>query len=172
LDSCLYHPDSPVDLLSIDVNGNPDKETRIESCYSTHVLTWSFGQFQKTFLTPSSGLPELPFNKGFQEYKSFCTKTSSFANSVFSSNDTANVNVIPFNDDEVNVANDPSDNDINTLFMLNESVIFKVGKGITCQVNYLGPHIINKVLKHKFHTGNDTDLFVDAILLSSLTHQT
>jgi hypothetical protein len=55
LDSCLYHPNSPVNLLYmrwlaekfIVANGNPDNETRIESCYSTHVLTWSFGQFWK-----------------------------------------------------------------------------------------------------------------------------
>jgi hypothetical protein len=74
LDNCLYHPDSPVDLLSmrclaekfIDANGNPDKETRIESCYSTHFLTWSFGQFRKTFPTPISGLPKLLFNEGFK----------------------------------------------------------------------------------------------------------
>jgi hypothetical protein len=52
--------------------------------------------------------------------------------------------------------------------MLNESVIFKDRKGITHQVNYLGPHIIDKVLKHKIHTEDDTDLFVDAILLSSI----
>jgi hypothetical protein len=76
--------------------------------------------------------------------------------------------MISFNDDEVHVANDPSDNNINTLFMLNESVIFKDGKGITRQVNYLGPHIIDKVWKHKICTEDDTDLFVDAILLSSI----
>jgi hypothetical protein len=52
--------------------------------------------------------------------------------------------------------------------MLNESVIFKDGKGITRQVTYLGPHVIDKVLKHKILTTNDTELFVDAILLSSL----
>jgi hypothetical protein len=124
----------------IDANGNPDKETRIESCYSTHVLTWSFGQFWKMFPTPISGLPELLLNEGFQEYKSFCTKISSFVNSVSSSNNTADVNVIPFDDDEVHVANDPSDDDIDTLFMLHESVIFKDGQGITHQVNYLRPH--------------------------------
>ena len=57
LDNCIYHPDSPVNLLStrrlaekfIDETGNPDEQTRIESRYSTHVLTWSFGNFKKTF---------------------------------------------------------------------------------------------------------------------------
>jgi hypothetical protein len=51
LNNCLYHPDLPVNLLSkrslaekfINESGNPDKETRIESRYSTHVLIWSFG---------------------------------------------------------------------------------------------------------------------------------
>jgi hypothetical protein len=120
------------------------------------------------FPIPISGLPELLFNEGFQEYKSFSTKISSFVNLVSSSNDTADVNVIPFDEDEVHVANDQSDNDINTLFMLNESVIFKKGKVITSQVNYLGPHIVDKVLKHKICTGDDTYLFVDTILLSSI----
>ncbi len=80
LDNCLYHPDSPVNLLSmrwlaekfLDANGNPDEETCIESRYSTHVLTWSFGQFKKRFPTPVSGLPEFLFDKGFCAYKSFC----------------------------------------------------------------------------------------------------
>jgi hypothetical protein len=53
LDNCLYHPDSPINLLStrqlaekfIDESGNPVEETQIESQCSTHVLTWSFGQF-------------------------------------------------------------------------------------------------------------------------------
>jgi hypothetical protein len=89
-------------------------------------------------------------------------------NSVSSSNDTADINMIPFDEDEVHVANDPSDDDINTLIMLNESVIFKDRKGITRQVNYLGPHIVDKTLKHKICSEDDTYLFVDAILLSSI----
>ena len=76
--------------------------------------------------------------------------------------------MIPFDEDKAHVANDPSDDDINTLFMLNESVIVKDGKGITCQVNYLGPHIVDKVLKHKIFTEDGTYLFVDAVLLSSI----
>jgi hypothetical protein len=79
LDSCLYHPNSPINLLSarhlaekfINENGNPDKETQIESRYSTHVLTWSFEQFRKTFPTPVSGLPELLFNEAYRAFKSF-----------------------------------------------------------------------------------------------------
>ena len=87
LDNCLYHPTSPVNLLStrqlaekfIDEHGNPDEQTQIESWYSTHVLTWSFGNFKKTFPTPLSGLPELLFDEGFRAYKSFCMEVSSYA---------------------------------------------------------------------------------------------
>jgi hypothetical protein len=79
LDNCLFHPNSPVNLLStqrlaekfINSNGYPDKQTQIESQYSTHTLIWSFGKFKKTFPTPVSGLPELLFDEGFHEYKSF-----------------------------------------------------------------------------------------------------
>jgi hypothetical protein len=82
------------------------------------------------FPTPISGVPELLFDKGIQEYKSFCMKISSFANSVSSSNDSTDVNAIPFDDDKAHVSNDARDNYINTLFMLNESDIFKNGKSI------------------------------------------
>jgi hypothetical protein len=100
LDNCLYHPDLPVNLLStrqlaekfIDEQGNPDEQTRIESRYSTHVLTWSFGNFKKTFPTPLSGLPELLFDEGFQAYKSFCMQVSSYATSDANSTST----FIPF----------------------------------------------------------------------------
>jgi hypothetical protein len=81
-------------------------------------------------------------------------------------NDTAEVNMILFDENKVHMANDPSDHDINTLFMLNDFVIFKDRKGITCQVNYLVPHIFYKILKHEICTEDDTNLFVYAILLS------
>jgi hypothetical protein len=178
LDDCLYHPDLPVNLLStrrlaekfLDASGNPDEETRIKSRYSTHVLIWSFGQFRKTFPTPISGLPELLFDEGFREYKSFCSQIiSSYANLISSSDDnTIDANVIPFEDDEVHDSINEGDNDINTLFMLNESITFKDGKGFNRQVTYLGPHILNTVLKHKIWTQNDTEFFVDGILLSPL----
>jgi hypothetical protein len=75
LNNCLFHPNSLVNLLSIrqlaekftDSNKNPDEQTRIESRYSTHVLTWSFGNFGKIFSTPISSLPELLFDERFQE---------------------------------------------------------------------------------------------------------
>jgi hypothetical protein len=82
----------------IDSQGNPDKQTRIESRYFTHVLTWSFGNFKKTFPAPLSGLPGLLFDKGFQAYKSFCMQVSSHT----TINEGAhNSNIIPFDDNEV-----------------------------------------------------------------------
>ncbi len=82
LDSCLYHPDSPFNLLSmrhlakkfIGANGNPDKETRIESHYSTHVLTWSFGQYRKMF--PHQFLAFLNFysTRGFKNINHFAQR--------------------------------------------------------------------------------------------------
>ncbi len=89
--NCLYHPDSPVNLIStrclaekfIDADSNPDKKTWIESQYLTHIITWSFRHFKKTFPTPVSGLPELLFDAGFWAYTSFCNQTwSSYANAV------------------------------------------------------------------------------------------
>jgi hypothetical protein len=141
LDNCLYHPESPVNLLStrrlaekfLNPDGNPDEETRIESRYSTHVLTWSFGQFKKTFPTPVSGLPELLFVEGFRAYKSFCMQAhSSYSNTVTDSESEAS-NVIPFESEELVVGSidDSNDNAINMLFMLHENIILKDGKGIT-----------------------------------------
>jgi hypothetical protein len=107
LDNCLFHPNSPVNLLStqclaekfIDSNGYPDEQTQIELQYSTHTLIWSFGKFKKTFPTLVSGLPELLFDEGFHEYKSFCTQMLSYA-ATSGANDS-NINVIPFDEDEV-----------------------------------------------------------------------
>jgi hypothetical protein len=140
---CFYHPDSPMNLLStrqlaekfIDSQGNPDEQSRIESRYSTHVLTWSFGNFKKIFPTPLS-LPELLFDKGFQAYKSFCMQVLSYA----TIDEVArNSNIIPFDDNEIQELTIDYKEDINMLFMVNETVIFKDGKGINWEVTYRGP---------------------------------
>ena len=55
--------------------------------------------------------------------------------------------------------------------MMIKFVIFKDGQGIICQVNYLGPHIIDKVLKHKICTEDDTYLLMSSFF-HQLTHQT
>ena len=85
LENCLYIPESPVSLLStrrlaekfLNADRNPDKDTAINSKYSTHKLTWCFGKYTKTFPTPVSGLPELLFNEGFHAFESFCLKVGS-----------------------------------------------------------------------------------------------
>ncbi len=43
-------------------------------------------------------------------------------------------NVIPFDNDEVHDSINEGDDDINTLFMLNESITFKDGKRVNRQV--------------------------------------
>jgi hypothetical protein len=113
LNNCLYHPDSPINLLStrrfaekfIDESGNPDKETQIESRYSTHILTWSFGQFLKTFPTPVSGLPELLFDEGCLAFKSFYQRTVMMKT-------TTNLNIIPYDEKEL-IAFKDADNAFN-----------------------------------------------------------
>jgi hypothetical protein len=77
-------------------------------------------------------------------------------------------NVIPFDDDEVHDSSNESNDDIKMLFMLNESIILKDGKGVNRQVTYLRPHILDTVLKHKILTQNDAEFFINAILLSPL----
>ncbi len=111
----------------IDAHGNPDKQTRIGSRYSTHVLTWSFCNYKKTFPTPLSGLPELFFDKGFQAYKLFCIQILLYA---MTSDTNYPSSIIPFDNNEVQqlMAND--DKGINMLFMSNKTVIFKDGKAI------------------------------------------
>ena len=176
LDNCLYHPSSPVNLLStrrlaekfIDENGNPDEQTRIESRYSTHTLTWLFGNFKRTFPTPISGLPELLFDKGFQAYKSFCMEVSSYAIQQNTQHVSHKSTFIPFNKDKLLCQSPEDEEDINMLFMTNETVIFKDGKGINREVTYLGPHLSDGILKHKIRTRNNSEFLVDGVLLSSM----
>jgi hypothetical protein len=123
LDYCLFHPSSLVNLLStrqlaeksIDSNRNSDEQTRIKSRYSTHVLTWSFGNLQKTFPTPVSGPPELLFDEGFCEFNSFCMHVPSFA----TTNEAQGIsNIIPFNDEKMqHVTTSDNDEEINIVMI-------------------------------------------------------
>ncbi len=147
LDNCIYHPELPVNLLStrrlaekiIDEHGNPDKQTQIESRYSTHVLTWSFGNFKKTFPMPISGLPELLFDKGFWAYKSFCMQVLSYATTDKAAN---TLNIITFDDNELQVLTPDEEEDINMLLKL---LFLRMEKGLSeklltldlfCQMEY------------------------------------
>ncbi len=80
-----------------------------------------------------------------------------------------NSNIIPFDFDEVQpIQALDNEEEINMLFMLNENILFKNGKGITRKVTYLGPESSNGILKHKIRTCNGTKFLVDGILLSHL----
>ncbi len=79
-----------------------------------------------------------------------------------------NSNIIPFDDDEIQELSVDKEEDINMLSKVNETVIFKDGKGINREVTYLDPILSDGILKHKIQTCNDAEFLVDGILLSSL----
>jgi hypothetical protein len=175
LDHCLYNPGLPVNLLStrrlagkfIDEQGNAKEQTKIESWYSTHVLTWSFRNFKKTFPTPLSGLPELLFDEGFHAYKSFCMQVLSYATTAENRMST----FIQFDDDELLQQSAKDEEDINMLVMSNETVIFKDGKGINWEVTYPGPILSDGILKHKIRMQNNTEFLVDGFFYLLLIFQ-
>ena len=86
LEGCIYHPYSPVNVLStrrlaekcLYANGNPDEETRIEYRSSTHTLTCCYVKYKKTFPTLVSSHPELMFDEGFTRYNSYCRSRITF----------------------------------------------------------------------------------------------
>ncbi len=129
--------------------------------------TWSFGDFNKTFPTLTSSLPELLFDEEFHEYNSFCMQVSSFA--TINEVQDGSSNTIPFDDDKVQpIQASQDEEEINMLFMLNETILFKDGKGITREVTYLGPNLSGGVLKHRITTQHDTKFLVDGVFLCSL----
>ncbi len=54
---------------------------------------------------------------------------------------------IPFDNDTLLHQSTEEEDDINMLFMSNETVIFKNGKGINWEVTYLGPNLSDGILK-------------------------
>ncbi len=99
---------------------------------------------------PISGLPELLFDEGFQAYKSFCMEVSSYAIQQNTQHVSHKSTFIPFDKDKLLCQSPEDEEDINMLFMTNETVIFKDGKGINREVTFLGPHLSDGILKHKF----------------------
>jgi hypothetical protein len=61
---------------------------------------------------------------------------------------TANSNVIPYDDKEL-IAVEDTDDAINMLFMLHESILLKDAKGTTSKVTHLASQLLDKVLLHK-----------------------
>ena len=145
LDNCLYHSDSPVNLLSIrrltekfiNEQGNPDKETQIDSWYLTRILTWSFGNFKKTLSKPVSGLPELLFNEGFQSYKSFCMQVSSYTvqqdtmcTSTHIQNALHTSTFIPFDGNELLQQSTEEEDDINMLLCPGKQLFSRMARAL------------------------------------------
>jgi hypothetical protein len=79
-----------------------------------------------------------------------------------------NSNIIPFDDSEIKEVTIDNKEDINMLFMVNETAIFKDGKGINREVTYLDLIHSDRILKHKILTCNDAEFLVGRIFLSSL----
>ena len=165
LENCIYLPDSPVNLLStrrlaekfLDSEGNPDEETNITSRYSSHVLTWNHGRYHKTFPTPVSGLPELLFDEGFGNFDSYCSEVGS----PIPRYSFLGATVVPYEEDEI--LHD------NTLFMSDEAIKFKDGKGVSEQATYIEPvHLQDNSIKHKIVREDDKEYLVDGNFLSPL----
>ncbi len=79
---------------------------------------------------PVSGLPELLFDEGYREFKSFYQRT-------VMTNTATNSKIIHYDDKEL-IAFEDADNAINMLFMLHKSILLKDAKGTTSEVTYLG----------------------------------
>ena len=148
LEGCIYHPDSPVNLLStrrlaekfLDADGNPDEETRIESRYYTHTLTWCFGRYKKIFPTTISGLPELIFDEGFTKYKRFLTQVGSPTAELVPS-------AVEYKDDKIDTDN--------MLFMDNKSIRFNYGNGTNDSAVYMGPVFHGYTFNHKIRRSDN-----------------
>ncbi len=115
-----------------------------------------------TFPTPVSGLPvpELLFDEGYCTFKPFNKRT-------VMTDTTTNSNIIPYDDKEL-IAFVDTDNAINMLFMIHESILLKVTKGTTSEVTYLGSQLLDKVLLHKVRNKNGHKFLFDGNLLISM----
>ena len=80
---------------------------------------------------------------------------------------TTNSNVIPYDDKEL-ITSEDTDDAINMLFMLHESILLKDTKGTTSIITYLGSQLLDKVLLHKVRNKNGHEFLVDGNLLSSM----
>ena len=137
----------------LDKDENPDEESRIESRYSTHTLTWCFGKYKK-IPTPISGLPELIFDEGFNRYKSFLAQ-------IESPNTKQGPATNEYDEDEVDTDN--------ILFIENESIKFNDGNGTNYSATYMGPISHEDVLKHKIRRSDNKEYLVDREHISSTT---
>jgi hypothetical protein len=112
------------------------------------------------FPTPVSGLSELLFDEGYRTFESFYQRT-------VMTDTTTDSNITPY-DDKVLIAFEDTDNGINILFMIQESILLKDAKGTTSEVTYLGSQLLDKVLLQKVRNKNGHEFLVDGNLLSSM----
>ena len=166
LDNCIYLPDSPVSLLStrrlaekfLDNDGNPDEDTNITSRYSTHVLTWCHGKYQRTFPTPVSGLPELLFDEGFKNFSSYCTEIGSPVPTYsFLGAET------------ITTSDEDSSNEKHQLYMRDETIRFKDGNGAFEHATYIEPVKVGDSVKHKILRDDEKEYIVERIFISPLS---
>ena len=87
INNVVYMPGSPVNILSTrrlaehfpDSNGNPDcKGTGVASFYDEHVLYWNHKEHTKTFVTATSGLPDMFFNTSFSNYSAYVANITKY----------------------------------------------------------------------------------------------
>ena len=80
LDEVQYVPESPVNLFLVrcfakrwpDENGNPDdKGTRVSTRYAISEFTWEYGTKTRTFPNSTRGLPEMPMNEGYGNFRKY-----------------------------------------------------------------------------------------------------
>jgi hypothetical protein len=82
--------------------------------------------------------------------------------------DTTTSSNITLYDDKELIAFEDTDNGINMLFMIQESILLKDAKGTTSEVTYLGSQLLDKVLLQKVRNKNGHKFLVDGNLLSSM----
>jgi hypothetical protein len=121
---------------------------------------WHSAISDEPFPTPDSGFPELLFDEGYCTFKSFYQRT-------VRADTTTDSNIITYDDKEL-IAFEDTDDAINVLFMLHESILLKDAKGTTSEVTYLGSQLLDKVLLHKVRNTNGHEFLVDGNLLSSM----
>ena len=84
LQNVLYFPDSPVNIISITAFANQlndDDGTNIMTARHHSVFQWNFAEYQRTFThSPTTNLPEIIVNEGYNTFASFCNSISSRCN--------------------------------------------------------------------------------------------
>jgi hypothetical protein len=88
LSNVLYFPDSPVNIVSITCLaaslGDPEG-TWVQTRWRYSVFQWDHGKHKKTVLHPSSNLPEVAVNIGYEKFAFFTNFLISLAPNLFPS---------------------------------------------------------------------------------------